>query len=367
VTIHGIMGRLALSAVILLAAASRGDGRAWTQSGTGPSGAVSVAIDPADPQRVFAADLLGATVYASRDAGATWVALPVNGFSVGELAVGAGGSGPLYAAGEQTVSTTTQPGDYGIWRSDDDGETWQRLIDAGSCTLQPLSCPFTFVAVSPDLPGVVYAELNTSAELFISVNFLRSVDGGRTWRPVSPAEQPEPLNGEGTLGVGPRGALYVSAGYPFVEAGPVLAFRSFNEGATWDPILPPADRAALSLAVDAGDPRVVFWASFGSLYRSVDGGENWSATPLVGSEATTFAVAADLTTPGVEYFWSGTQVWRTDDTGSTWQPLPPLDAPIEAIAAAGGRLYAATQRGVSTFHQVQVLPVPPATAAGVRR
>jgi len=366
--IEGIVGRLVVPAVILFAASPRGEARAWTQSVTGPNGAVSVAIDPAEPRRVFAADLPGATVYASRDAGATWVASPVTGFSVGQLAVGAGGSGPLYAAGEEAASTTTRPGNYGIWRSDDDGASWQRLFDAGSCLPPPYACPSALVAVSPDLPGVVYAQSDTSAVFSSSVELLKSVDGGRTWRPVNPGEPSEALEGEGTLGLGPGGALYDSAGYPFVDvAPPGLAFRSFDEGASWDQIPPPTDRPALGLAVDAGDPRIVFWASLGSLYRSIDGGENWSASPLVGTETASFGVVADLTIPGVEYFWSHEQVWRTDDTGSTWQALPPLDSPIVAIAAGGGRLYVATRRGVSAFHQVQVLAVPPATVTGVRR
>ena len=100
------------------------------------------------------------------------------------------------------VRTTSGAGDgVGVWRSDDGGAAWARVLDAATVAL----------AVGPD--GTAYA--GSGAGVW------RSVDGGRTW-----AERSDRPSAD--LAVTPDGALF--AAWSFFGVA-----RSTDGGATWAP------------------------------------------------------------------------------------------------------------------------------------
>ncbi|MGH7501739.1 MAG: WD40/YVTN/BNR-like repeat-containing protein [Longimicrobiales bacterium] len=154
------------------------------------TGASSLIIDPANPRILFAGMWQvvvntwnresggpGSGLFTSRDGGDTWTKLEGNGLP--ELPVGKvdvcmshSNSSRVYALietgdGVPWHDRATESGE--LWRSDDAGESWQLMThnrDFGGRTAYYNHCH-----VSPDDPDEAY---------FLTADFVRSIDGGRT-------------------------------------------------------------------------------------------------------------------------------------------------------------------------------------------
>jgi photosystem II stability/assembly factor-like uncharacterized protein len=166
----------------------------------------------------------------------------------------------------------------GIYRSDDGGKNWRAVNDG-------LSIPrIRWLAYHPDISDLEFAGTEP-AGIFVSR------DGGQRWnnRPEVEALRDEH---EWMLPYSPeagcvRGFSFNgSRTYAAVEVGGVL--RSDDGGETWglvqgssgDPDLgfPPAPYIypdLHDLAVHPSDPNLVYAATGGGLYRTVDGGATW--------------------------------------------------------------------------------------------
>lgn len=204
----------------------------------------------------------------------------------------------------------------------------------------------------------------------------KSTDGGTSFASSWPATFPRSI---GALAAGPDGVLYAGTG----EAGPGGGsitydggglFRSRDGGKTWQNVGLRKAGSFGRIVVDPKDPKKVFAAATGDLYRpggergvyrSLDGGTTWKLV-LKGANATTGAV--DLVDPSNPrrvyastwdrirypthrvYGGKGSGVYRSLDGGSTWKRIangPTGQAPEEtgriAIALAPSdpeRLYA---------------------------
>lgn len=220
------------------------------------------------PPGTDATDAGGATPPTLVEAGAgTWrrLTVTVGGAVLSGMAIDQR-NGPLYAAGDQGLFSTT-----------DAGETWEHLIDE----------PTLLVAVDP-ASSTVYACVEDwgqrgSEETLV---LLRSDDGGRRWRELREVYRP-PGNGPG----GPaHGLLFDASTSPttvfYYGAG---LWRSTDRGATWtrlsklqtypdNPDHPPTEVGVEAAAIDPSDPAAMFmivWDEVGALLRSTDGGSHW--------------------------------------------------------------------------------------------
>lgn len=109
----------------------------------------------------------------------------------------------------------------------------------------------------------------------------------------------------------------------------------------------PGGGRVLCVAADPTNPGTVYaGTAFGGLFKSVDGGANWSAAntglPLGGQTlglTTIWAIAVDPNTPSIVYAGTGAGVFKSTNAGASWQAAntglvgPPGSAP--AIAALG--------------------------------
>jgi hypothetical protein len=170
---------------------STNGGGSWTrvlQGSTATTGAVDVAIDPSNPQRVYAAmwdhirypDLrvyggLGSGIYRSTDGGTTWSrlsnGLPVPSKDVGRIGIAVAPSNPnrLYAIVIDTDGTF-----QGLYRSNDGGDTWTLLPNDPGLASSQSTYGWWF--------GRLWVDPTNANHVFAAgVELEESTNGGSSW------------------------------------------------------------------------------------------------------------------------------------------------------------------------------------------
>jgi photosystem II stability/assembly factor-like uncharacterized protein len=275
-----------------------GDG--WTvELSLAGSGAQCLAVDPVDPDTVYAG-LREGGVRRTRDAGNSWIdcALPDPG--VFSLAVSPA-DGVVYAGTEPSR----------LFRSVDGGDTWLAL-DAllelpsrptWSFPPRPWTSHVRWIAPSPHDGDLLLVGIELGG-------LMRSSNGGGTWQDHRPGAQPD---------------VHCLAWHPSVlgrayEAGGGGAAFSTDAGETWQP-------------ADDGRDRNYTWA----LAADPDDADCWYVSASTGPFA-----AHGRRDPQA-------RIYRRRD-GEEWQPLggglpEPLPAMPYALVATGGRLFAGLADG----------------------
>jgi len=212
------------------------------------SGAQCLAIDPADPDTVYAG-LRGGGVRRTTDAGRTWADCRLPAEQVFSVAVSAA-DGAVYAGTEPSA----------LYRSDDGGETWREL--AGLLELpsrptwsfppRPWTSHVRWIAPSPHEADVILVGIELGG-------LMRSTDGGETWQDHRPGAQPDVHS----LAWHPR-----EAGRAY-EAGGGGAAWSEDGGDTWQPADDGRDRHyTWSVAVDPEDPELWYVSASTGAYAA---------------------------------------------------------------------------------------------------
>ena len=269
-------------------------GRRWwlqPQPGLSAERIWMLAFDPADPGTIYVnLSPEGRWSFRSRDGGRTWqpFARNLSGGAIRDVAAGPGAPGTLWAANPA-----------GVWVSFDDGESWSRrdgtgavhlalaggnVLSSGACGLrlgarggrvwrQVLPCVLpgpeeavlsvAQLLVDPGDPSLVYAVTIETVGLHgDTYRLLGSRDHGRTWEPLR--------EGAFAAALGPDGTLYV-----YGQARTI--HRSVDGGRTWS-VVHEGGPQIRELAVDAGDPRILYASTTGEgVLRSLDGGVTWEA------------------------------------------------------------------------------------------
>ncbi len=252
--------------------------------GTGP--ALEVAIDPLQPQRVWALGLDG--LHRSDDGGATFRRI-VGGEGVTHLMAVAG-----------AVLVVDDFGD--VRRSADGGRTWSPVpIDAGAPIERSAGDPRTVVAFSGDLPN---DELGTRPK--------------RKPRATGGANDP-------CFGLFP------------VPLGQSPMVVSHDAGATWSPVPPPPGDGLIDDIAVAGAGLVVSSSSFDfppaprKVLRTSDFGAHWTDITAAFPDVLLGDITADAAQPNrlwmhrFPLFGSAdvTHLLRSDDLGGSWADLGP--------------------------------------------
>jgi photosystem II stability/assembly factor-like uncharacterized protein len=287
--------------------ASTGDGIARLDESNGAwkvslslqgSGAQCLAVDPRDPEVVYAG-LRERGLRRTSDGGRSWVDCELPAPGVFSVAVSAA-DGAVYAGTEPSA----------LFRSDDGGESWRELTallelpsrPTWSFPPRPWTSHVRWIAPSPHDGDLLLVGIELGG-------LMRSIDGGATWQDHRPGAQRDVHS----LAWHPRveGRAY--------EAGGGGAAWSEDGGETWQP-------------ADAGRDRNYTWA----VAVEPDDADAWYVSASTGP----FAAHGGGDPEGRIYAWREGE-WRAL-AGGLPEPLPAMPY---ALVATEGRLFAGLADG----------------------
>jgi photosystem II stability/assembly factor-like uncharacterized protein len=367
------------------------------------TGGCAVAIDPKDPQVVYAGlwqarlgpwedrnewQGTGGGLYKSTDGGTTWrklsQGLPATTAQVNIAIAPSRGSRVFVEVG------TTEPGDYssaaglGLYRSDDSGESFTRITTDPRAALRIGGGDLTVVRVDPTNPDIVYAT---------GLVTVKSTDGGVTWQSLRGAPGGDdyqnlwisPQDGRIIALVSDQGAVITVNGgqtwsswlnqptaqlyhvittptFPYQvcaaqqESGSLCIASRGNDGSVtgrdWHPV------GVIEygyVAPDPLDPDVIYGAGRTEVSRfHISTGQVQNVTPLALREP---GVRADRTEPIAfspldphVLYYGASRLYRTTNGGMSWEAVSPdLSREQPEIPASVGSLHLPgieRQRGV---------------------
>ncbi|MBK8316210.1 MAG: hypothetical protein IPL01_20225 [Acidobacteria bacterium] len=228
----------------------------------------------------------------------------------------------------------------GVWKTTDAGQSWVNISD-GFFETGSIGA----IGVADSDPNVIYVGTGSAAirsNVIQGRGIYKSTDAGKTWQNFGLREAGQ----IGSIRVDPRNAkvAFVAVlGQPFGPNNDRGVFRTKDGGNTWQKVLFINNRTGVvSLAMNASNPDEIYagawrgerrpWtiisggpAEEGGIYKSTDGGSNWTKLSkglpqkLIGkvdvdiSQSDPKRVYAILEAPGTE---GG--VYRSDDSGASW-------------------------------------------------
>ena len=329
-----------LAVVSLVAPLASAGVNRWTTGGPFGVTVNSLAIDPTNPERVYAGT--GVSLFKSNDSGLSWTrSLSLTGAEtlVSFLAIDPVSSSNVYAAMKGF-----------LFKSSDAGGSWS-TVGPDVSNLVAFS-----VAVDPVAPSRVFA--GTSLGVF------QSNDRGDSW---SGSHLAAWIYNFAFSPQTPSAVIAADFDDSFYAAFyPSNLYKSTDQGTTWSYNATEIWISPGTLSVDPSNPSILYAGNSrgDGVYRSVDSGSTWN--PIVSSAGfgTVSAVAIDPRNPRMLYAATrgGKGVIRSQDGGATWTEfntgLPAGGVTALAIDRTGTRLHAGTQGNGIFDYQIVSGPVP---------
>jgi photosystem II stability/assembly factor-like uncharacterized protein len=260
-------------------------------------------FDPKNRQTLFAGSYTDG-VFKSEDSGDTWKKI-LSKIAVYDLAVNPQDPKIIYAAGYF--------GEHGrVLKTTDGGASWNEVYNEGSA-----DNPVRTVALNPENPNQII--IGTA-----SGNAVKSADGGNTWQLAK--DFGDRINRI----FWQRGNIYVLLRNKGLFKSPGFA-DNFSEITTG--LNKTYDFSQLSyttlnpisffnqMFVDSASPDLIYMTTDRGLYKTRDGGKNWTLQnlPIKPDKADGRAIAISKTSSNIVYTSVGATIYKSLDGGVNWQ------------------------------------------------
>ena len=297
-------------------------GESWTAVGTDLTkfGIGAIAVNPEDPQIIYAGSTQEEGIFRSMDGGQTWQQSNrgLTNMEILSMAIDPTDPRILYAATEF----------LGVFKSTDRGLHWTPINNGIKGIRQ------SRLTIDPSDPQCLYV---------INGNGLisKTTDGGETWIDIPETRWfvLDPQNSQHLYGMDWE--------YQLIE--------TMDGGTSWQTVEP---YRATPRAIDPDDPQILYGTRRDSVLKSIDGGVNWTGSELPGSPGYIRGLVIDWSDPEILYAWSNVVLTRirgglfkSTDGGASWrrieEGLTNIDILDIRIDPRDSRvLYAATGNGL---------------------
>jgi photosystem II stability/assembly factor-like uncharacterized protein len=231
----------------------------------------------------------------------------------------------------------------GVWKTVNNGTTFEPIFDTQSNT------SIGDIAIAPSDPNIIWVgtgEANNRQSSSWGDGIYRSLDGGKTWTNMGLRDTKH--IGRVVIDSRDPNIVYVAAlGHlwgPNKERG---VFKTTDGGKTWSNVLfVNEDTGVIDLAMDPQSPMTLYAAAYqrrrtpwgfngggpgSAIYRTVDGGANWTKLTKGLPEGTTGRIGLDVYRGNPNTVYALVEnakggVFRSDDRGDNWRKVSDLDS-----------------------------------------
>ncbi len=275
-------------------------------------------------------------LYRSRNNGETWqsVSSGLPEFRLSEQSI----ITTMVQAGDDFILVGTNA-DGGLYRSSDEGETWQKITNPDFREVR---------SIVRNSKGIMFLEAGCTVEPY---GLWRSLDNGENWTEIDCSFDDIGID---ELFITPHDVLFAQY-VPGAGDGEGMFYRSYDDGENWEFLLHWPRLYASSMAFKADDTILVTGIQpvlppkddYSGIWRSTDMGDHWDriASSFVRNDARSIVVDSSgyLYCSGII---SG--VYESRDDGESWQQINSGLTNLSAIKLAlshNGYLFAATEGG----------------------
>jgi photosystem II stability/assembly factor-like uncharacterized protein len=273
----------------------------WVPVGPDGGDVRSFGYNPRQPDRIFLGTSSG-QIFLSTDSGSRWKRFAQLGehgeYSLDHIVIDPQ-SDTIYVAAWNT-NTVSSGGE--VFRSRDGGKHWEILpgLHGKSVRALQLSASDAKVLVAGTLDGVY-----------------RSVDGGDTWRLVSPTGDLHIKNVE-SVAIDPLDPNVFYAGTRH------LPWKTMDGGKNWESIQKGiiSDSDVFSIIIDSKNGQTIYLSACSGVYKSGNGGAWFQKVQGIPFSARrTYALKQDPADPATVYAGTTEGLWKTTDAGKTWRHM----------------------------------------------
>jgi hypothetical protein len=290
-----------------------------------------------------------AGIYRSDDNGRTWQLVSSGPVAIKALAMHSAKDAVLYAGTAGGLAATTD----NLWRSDDGGQTWRKFVMSLPANPDGVLPPVNALATDPNQPGVLY--IGTDGH---GVYRIEDDEGRNSYKLVGGLSLYDAhVN---SVVVGPDSRVYALTGHGLFV----------TDGDAWQKL--PLPELAASLAVAPDDPQTLYAGCVSTgAYRTTNGGQTWEPINnglemVPGAALRVTALAIDeqdsnhvvaATAYGVGRQLVPWGIFESHDAGRSWAKLAEADALVMQLTIHQGVISAVKSNGLARYREPS-RPIP---------